>query len=83
MYTQGTNSASRPLVIGLIFWISMIFVSFGLFAPRNATVIAAYLVAALSVSGAILMILEMYTPYSGLIELSSAPLRAALEQLGN
>jgi len=83
MYTQGTNSASRPLVIGLIFWISMIFVSFGLFAPRNATVIAAYFVAALSVSGAILMILEMYTPYSGLIELSSAPLRAALEQLGN
>lgn len=83
MYTQGTNSASRPLIIGLIFWISTIFVSFGLFAPRNATVIAAYFVAALSVSGAILMILEMYTPYSGLIEISSAPLRAVLQQLGN
>ncbi len=82
MYTQGTNSASRPLVIVLIFWISMIFVSFGLFAPRNSTVITAYFVAALSVSGAILMILEMYTPYSGLIQISSAPLRAALEQLG-
>jgi hypothetical protein len=83
MYTQGTNSASKPLVIVLVFWISMIFVSFGLFAPRNATVIAAYFVAALSVSVAVLVILEMYTPYNGLIELSSAPLRAALEQLGN
>lgn len=83
VYTQSTNSASTPLVIVLIFWISMIFVSFGLFAPRNATVIAAYFVAALSVSGAILMILEMYTPYRGLIELSSAPLRAVLEHLGN
>jgi len=82
-YTQGTNSPSRPLVIVLIFWISMIFVSFGLFAPRNATVIAAYFVASLSVSGAILIILEMYTPYGGgFIELSSAPLRASLEQLG-
>lgn len=50
MYTQGTNSASRPLIMSLVFWISMIFVSFGLFAPRNATVIAAYFVAALSVS---------------------------------
>ena len=65
MYTQGINSASRPLVTVLVFWISMIFVSFGLFAPRNATVTAAYFVAALSVSGAILMIREMYTPYGG------------------
>ena len=29
------------------------------------------------------MILEMYTPYSGLIEVSSAPVRAVLQQLGN
>jgi hypothetical protein len=82
MYAQASNSASRPLVIVLVFWISMIFISFGLFAPRNATVIAAYFVAALSVSGAVLMILEMYSPYSGLIGISSAPLRAALAQLG-
>jgi len=82
IYTQGTNSASKPLVIVLIFWISMIFVSFGLFAPRNAIVTAAFFVAALSVAGAVLMILEMYTPYSGLIQISSAPLRAALAQLG-
>jgi hypothetical protein len=40
------------------------------------------MVAALSATGAILLILEMRTPYGGLIEISSAPLRAALMQLG-
>ena len=39
-------------------------------------------VSALSVSGAILLILEMYTPYSGVIAVSSAPLRVALAHLG-
>jgi len=39
-------------------------------------------VSALSVSGAILLILEMYRPYIGMIAVSSAPLRAALAHLG-
>jgi hypothetical protein len=54
----------------------------GLFAPPNATVVATLLVAALSVSSAIFLILEIYNPYSGLIQVSSAPLRAAVAQLG-
>ncbi len=54
----------------------------GLFAPRNATVTVALLVSGVSVSGAIFLILEMYTPYSGLIEISSASLRFALAHLG-
>jgi hypothetical protein len=41
------------------------------------------LVSALSVSAAILVILELYAPYSGLIQISSAPLRDALTQLSN
>ena len=45
-------------------------------------VVCSLMVAALSATGAILLILEMYTPYGGLIEISSAPLRAALMQLG-
>jgi membrane-bound ClpP family serine protease len=40
-------------------------------------------VAALSVSGAVFLMVELYSPYGGLIEVSSAPLRAALSQLGN
>jgi hypothetical protein len=51
-------------------------------APANVTVLSGLLVSALSVSAAILLILELYTPYSGLIQLSNAPLRDALTQLG-
>lgn len=82
MYEQRVSSVSMPLLVVLIFWLTIIFVSFGLFAPPNAIVIASFFVSALSVSGAIFLILEMYTPYVGMIQLSSAPLRAALAHLG-
>lgn len=82
MYEQNANSISVPLLAVLIFWLTIIFISFGLFAPPNATVIATLFVSALSVSGAIFLILEMYTPYAGLIHVSTAPLRVALAHLG-
>ena len=82
MYEQEANSVSNPMLVILVFWLSAIFVSFGLFAPRNTTVITALFVAGLSVSGAIFLILEMYSPFGGLIQISSGPLRATLAQLG-
>ncbi len=81
-YSQQSLSISMPLLVTLIFWITVIFLAFGLFAPSNATVLASLFVSAASVSGAVLMILELYRPYSGIIRLSSAPVRAALAQLG-
>jgi hypothetical protein len=82
MYEQRVDSVSVPLLIVLVFWLTALFTSFGLFAPRNATVVATLFVSALSVSGAIFLILEMYTPYAGLIRISDTPLRTALEHLG-
>jgi hypothetical protein len=82
MYEQATTSVSMPLLVVLVCWLAAIFISFGLFAPFNGTVVASLFVSALSVSGAIFLILEMYTPYAGVIQLSSAPLRAALAHLG-
>ena len=81
-YAQGSSWISMPLLIVLVFWLTIIFISFGLFAPANGTVFAGLFVSALSVSAAILLILELYSPYSGLIQLSSAPLHNALTQLG-
>ena len=75
------SSIQWPFMAVLIFWLAIIFASFGLFAPRNASMTAALLVAALSVAGSVYLILEMDQPYSGLIKISSAPLRAALQQL--
>lgn len=83
MYEQETISASLPLLMVVGIWLSLMFLSFGLFAPFNGTAVASLFVASLSVSGAIFLILEMYTPYSGIIAISDKPLRASLAQLGN
>ncbi len=66
----------------LVFWLVVLFLGFGLFARFNATVFAAFFVGAISVAGAIFLILEMYHPYGGLMQISSAPVRNALEQAG-
>jgi hypothetical protein len=82
MFEQAGSSVSIPLLAVLVFWLATIFASFGLFAPRNATTLATLFVCALLVSGAIFLILEMYSPFRGLMQISSAPLRNALAQLG-
>lgn len=82
MFEQGTTMVSMPLMIVVIFWVTFIFLSWGLYAPVNGTVIATFFVAAVSVSAAIFLVQEMYMPYAGIIRISSAPIRAALTQLG-
>jgi hypothetical protein len=82
MYEQNAGSVPFPMLVILVLWLTIIFVSFGLFAPRNATVVASLFVSALSVSCAIFLILEMYKPFEGLIQISGAPLYAALSHLG-
>ena len=82
LYEQGATAVSMPMVVIMVFWLTIVFASWGLFAPRNPTVVATLFTAALSVSGAIFLILEMYNPYRGVIQISSAPLQAALALLG-
>ena len=82
MFEQAGSFVSIPLLAVLVFWLATIFTSFGMFAPRNATTLATLFVCALSVSGAIFLILEMYSPFQGLMQISSAPLRNALAHLG-
>lgn len=81
MYEQGTLSVSKQPLIIMVFWLTVTFVIWGLLAPPNGTVIGTMLASALSASGAILLILEMYSPYEGFIRVSDAPLRAALAHL--
>src|SRR5262245_12474974 len=71
-----------PLLTVLIFWMAVIFASFGLFAPNNSSVVVALALGALSIAAAIYLMVELDQPYSGFIKLSDAPLRSALQQLG-
>jgi Protein of unknown function (DUF4239) len=79
---QGT-SIPTPFLAVLVFWLAVLFGSFGLFSRPNATIIATLLVCALSVSGAIFLILEMDHPFRGMMQISSAPLRNAIAQMGH
>jgi hypothetical protein len=82
MLAQATVSIPIPLLAMLVFWLIVLFVSFGLFVRPNMTVMIGLSISALAVCGAIFLILQLYQPYGGLIQVSSAPLRAAIGQLG-
>jgi Protein of unknown function (DUF4239) len=79
---SGGNSLSIPLLIVVISWITAVFISFGMFSPPNATVILTLVICALAVSAAIFIIQEMYSPFTGLLRISSAPIRDALDHIG-
>ncbi len=83
LYEETESSISLPMLIIVIAWLTIIFLSIGLFAPPNSTVIIALMLAAFSVSGAIFLILELDLPFDGMIKISPAPLRNALEHLGH
>jgi len=79
---QQQNELPPAFLVLLIFWLTGLFISFGLFAPRNGTVLAVLLICAVSVSSAIFLVLEMNRPLDGFIKVSSAPLRKAVELIG-
>lgn len=77
---QGATVSPIVLVV-LVSWITVIFVSFGLNAPRNAMVIAAFLVCGLAIGGSIFLILEMDRPLDGVMQIPSWPLRNVLREM--
>jgi hypothetical protein len=83
LLSQGDESSiPNPFLIVLVFWLTVLFITFGLFSPGNLTVIAIHFICALSVAGALFLIVELDRPMNGLIQISSKPLRDALGQLG-
>jgi ABC-type multidrug transport system fused ATPase/permease subunit len=77
------NDLPMPMLIVLIVWTTAIFISFGIFARMNSSVVIALSISALSVAAAIFLILELNSPFTGLIHVSSAPSHALLQVLGN
>ncbi len=65
----------------LIFWLAIVFASFGLFAPANKTAMVALLLCSLAVSGGIVLIEELDNPISGLIQLPVDSMRKALIEI--
>lgn len=76
------SAIPTPFLVALVFWLCIIFATYGLFAPRNTTVIAVLGFCALSASVAIFLILELDRPVGGLLQVSGAPLIDAFAHLG-
>ncbi|MEW6125199.1 MAG: hypothetical protein AB1698_21550 [Pseudomonadota bacterium] len=76
---EAAASVPAVFIVVLIVWLALIFISFGLFAPPNGVVIACFLLCAVSIGGALFLILEMSGPFDGFIAISPQPLVRAIE----
>jgi hypothetical protein len=81
LYAQSVAYISRPLLVVLITWLVVIFLSFSVLAPRNAIAMTTLIVAAFSISGAIFLIIELDRPFGGLISISNEPLLRAMSNM--
>jgi hypothetical protein len=78
---QNGPSVQPVVIIILVSWIALIFASFGLNAPRNGTVVVAFLVCSLAIGGSIFLILEMDNPLTGMLKIPSGPMVNALDHM--
>lgn len=78
---QQGPSVQRVVLVILVSWVTVIFASFGMNAPRNGTVMAAFLVCALAIGGAIFLILEMDRPLDGIMQIPSWPMLNVLKHM--
>jgi hypothetical protein len=74
MVTRGGGSVPTPFLVVLGFWLVILFLGYGVLAPRNVTASVAVAVCALSVAGALFLILELDRPLGGLMRVPLDPL---------
>ena len=70
-----------PLLLVVVAWLALIYFSFGVFTQPSPTIVVTLAVGALAVSTAVLIILELYTPFRGVLRISSNPILEALSQM--
>src|SRR3977135_2491594 len=75
---QGTPKAFVAL---LVFWLALLFASFGLFAPSNLTSALTLTLCAVAVAGAVAMFLELEQGLGGIVRISPEPMRQAVKTL--
>ena len=81
LFVESENLVPIPFLAVLAFWLMIIFASFSLFSPQNLTVFIFLVLFALSAACGIFLILELSRPFTGLMSISSVPLRNALGAL--
>jgi hypothetical protein len=77
-----TAPVSYPLVLTVVGWVVCLFWGFGLTARATPTSVIALGVGAIAVASAVMLILDLSSPYSGRFRASFAPLEQALAVMG-
>jgi hypothetical protein len=78
LFAQSDSSIPSPFVFILMCWLTLIFGSFSLFGPANATVLVFLVLCAASAAGAIFLILQLNDPFAGILQIPKATLLNAL-----
>ncbi|MGO9357236.1 MAG: hypothetical protein ACLP1D_06100 [Xanthobacteraceae bacterium] len=73
---------SYPLLLTVVSWVFFLFVGFGLMSRGNVMSVMALTVGAAAVASAVLLILDLSNPYSGVFRASAAPLEQVLAVMG-
>ncbi len=79
---QMGGTIPRPLFFVLVFWLAMLLTAFGLFAPRHLTAAVGLSACALCLSGALVVLIDLDRPLTGLIRINGAPMKNAISRLG-
>lgn len=82
LFAQRGSSVSTPFLVVVVFWLTVLFISYGLYAPLNATTAGALALCAISVAGALFLVMELDHPFRGVIQLSSQSMRDAASHIG-
>ena len=78
---SASSTIDWPFLIVLMLWLAVIFLVFALTSPRHAVLQVVIALSAISLASVMYVILELDTPFSGTMMVSSAPLRDALAHI--
>jgi hypothetical protein len=78
LVAQSANTDPAQLLAVAVGWFVVILFGFSFLSPRSHIALAALLVAAVSVCGAIVLLLELHHPFDGHVRISSDPITQAL-----
>jgi hypothetical protein len=75
---QSSEGISTPMLVALVVWLAVIAGCAGVFAPQHRTMFVVALLCAISISGTIFLLMELYDPFGGVMRMSTAPLQTAV-----